>query len=58
MDLSILCSWLISLEHKVVITNETRKKERKAKTQNKTTGDKITLYVLLENLVDISRPTP
>lgn len=58
MDLSILCSWLISLEHKVVITNETRKKERKAKTQNKTKGDKITLYVLLENLVDISRPTP
>ena len=58
MDLSILCSWLISLEHKVVITNETRKKERKAKTQNNTKGDKITLYVLLENLVDISRPTP
>lgn len=58
MELSSLCSWLISLEHKVVFTSEIRKKERKAKKQNKTKGDKVTLYMLLENLVDISRPIP
>lgn len=59
MELSSLCSWLISLEHKVVFTSEIRKKETKAKKkQNKTKGDKVTLYMLLENLVDISRPIP
>lgn len=58
MELSSLCSWLISLEHKVVFTSEIRKKERKAKNKTKLRGIKVTLYVLLANLVDISRPIP